>query len=319
METLLQLYESMSWVRCVEEKIAREYSNEEMRCPVHLSVGQEAVPVGVSFCLKADDHIVSAHRSHAHYLARGGSLEKMFGEILGRVTGCARGKGGSMHLFDLAVNVTAAVPIVGSSIPIGTGIGLGLKQQGKGGVVVVYLGDGATEEGCFAESLDFASLMNLPIIFVCENNHFSVYTPLDRRQSPNRNLQKICLGHGVKYFKSDGNDVRKVVDTMNEASKFVQFESKPVFLDFETFRWLEHCGPNWDDHLGYRDESVVKQWIKRCPLKNAEKELLEMGVSHQQLNQISEKNNKIVDEVFEACRLSKFPHVSELYEHVYSS
>ena len=169
-KNIKKMYNDMVWIRRIEEKIASEYSKQEMRCPVHLSIGQEAVPVGVSSCLDLDDHIVSAHRSHAHYLAKGGSLEKMLAELFGKVSGCARGKGGSMHLIDLNVNMTAAVPIVGSSISIGTGIGLGLKQNKSSAKVAVYFGDGATEEGVFSESLDFASLFGLPVLFVCEDN-----------------------------------------------------------------------------------------------------------------------------------------------------
>ena len=155
------LYAEMLYIRMLEEEIAARYHDQEMRCPVHLSIGQEAVPVGISATLRPEDHVVSAHRSHAHYLARGGDLRAMLAEIHGKEAGCAGGRGGSMHLIDLDVNVTAAVPIVGSSISIGTGVAFGLQIQQKQGRVVVYFGDGATEEGAFAESLDFAALHDL--------------------------------------------------------------------------------------------------------------------------------------------------------------
>ena len=191
MEKSFKLYSEMQRIRLIEQRISEEYSKQEMRCPVHLSIGQEAVPVGISEILSVEDHVVSAHRSHAHFLAKGGDLNKMISELFGKVTGCAGGKGGSMHLIDPEVNVTAAVPIVGSSISIGTGVGFGLKKLGQDNIVVVYFGDGATEEGAFSESLDFAALFELPVLFVCENNFYSVYTNLMARQAVGRNLQKF--------------------------------------------------------------------------------------------------------------------------------
>ena len=174
-------------IRMVEETISRRYSEWKMRCPVHLSIGQEAPAVGVMENLKKEDKIVTAHRSHAHYLAKGGNLNSMIAELYGKETGCAKGKGGSMHLIDLKAGVTAAVPIVGSTIPIGVGLSWSIKLERKKNIVVIFFGDGATEEGVFQESLDFASLHNLPVLFVCENNEFSVYSHLSKRQSKKRN------------------------------------------------------------------------------------------------------------------------------------
>ena len=172
----IQLYEEMLRIRLIEEAIANEYSNQEMRCPIHLSIGQEAIAVGVSALLSKHDLALSAHRSHAHYLAKGGDLKLMLSELYGKETGCAKGKGGSMHLFDLKAGLIAAVPIVGSTIPIGVGVAWQKVRKNIPGIVVIYFGDGASEEGVFSESLDFASLKNLPVLFVCENNLYSVYS-----------------------------------------------------------------------------------------------------------------------------------------------
>ena len=316
--TLIDLYRGMSWIRKVEEKIAAEYSKQEMRCPVHLSIGQEAVPVGISQCLLQEDHVVSAHRSHAHYLAKGGSLEKMLGELFGKVVGCARGKGGSMHLVDLDVNVTAAVPIVGSSISIGTGIGFGLKQQQRNNKVAVYFGDGATEEGVFAESVDFAVLMDLPVLFVCENNFYSVYTPLHARQGKERKLQAICEGHGIRSFYGDGNNVEEVVRITQEAVVYMDRENKPALLEFDTYRWLEHCGPNWDDHLGYREEGELQKWMERCPIQKIKASLAEQGVGEDQLQEIDATHDKKIEKAFAFARESAFPEITELHQHIYA-
>ena len=197
-------------MRKVEEKIVSEYVNREMRCPVHLSIGQEAVSAAICANLNKSDQIVSAHRSHFHYLAKGGNLSKMISELYGKDTGCAGGKGGSMHLIDINAGVIAAVPIVGSTIPIGVGLAWGNKLKNSKKIVVVFIGDGATEEGVFFESLNFAALHKLSVLFVCENNLYSVYTPLYKRQSKNRDIIKIANSFGIEGSRMDGNDVENI-------------------------------------------------------------------------------------------------------------
>ena len=208
--TSKELYFSMLRIRMVEEKIAELYSEQEMRCPVHLSIGQEAVAVGVCEHLHSQDIIMSAHRAHAHYLAKGGNLKSMLAELYGKSTGCSMGKGGSMHLVDLNSGFFAAVPIVGSTIPIAVGVAWAFKMKKSSNVVAVFLGDGATEEGVFFESLDFASLKNVPILFVCENNLYSVYSQLDVRQAKGRKLSALAESHGIKSFSGNGNNVDEV-------------------------------------------------------------------------------------------------------------
>lgn len=316
---MLDLYEKLLFIRLVEERIASEYSHQEMRCPVHLSIGQEAVPVGVSANLLPIDHVVSAHRSHAHYLAKGGNLRSMLCEIYGKADGCAGGKGGSMHLIDHSVNLTAAVPIVGSSISIGTGIGFGLKSAQNGAIVCVYFGDGATEEGAFSESLDFAAKFDLPVLFVCENNFFSVYTHIDDRQSPDRCLETICRGHGIEVFKTNGNDVLQVKEVSGSAIRRVREDLKPAILLADTYRWLEHCGPNWDDHLNYRDATDVQNWIDRCPLKSLSEKLHKLDENSSKLiTDIKIRLTLEIDEAFSHAKSSSFPAASELYTNIYA-
>ena len=184
----INLLKVMMRIRAVEEKIAAEYNQQKMRCPTHLSIGQEAVPSAISSCINKNDFAVSTHRGHAHYLAKGGDLKAMIAEIYGKETGCSKGKGGSMHLIDTKVGFMGTSAIVGNSIPVGVGLALSSKLKKSDQICVVYLGDGAVEEGVFYESLNFAILKDLRVLFVCENNLYSVYSSLDVRQPKNRKI-----------------------------------------------------------------------------------------------------------------------------------
>ena len=304
------LYRNMLRIRMVEEKIAKLYSEQEMRCPVHLSIGQEAPAVGVCALLNKKDIVLSAHRAHAHYLAKGGDLKAMIAELYGKETGCAMGKGGSMHLIDLHVGFFAAVPIVGSTIPIATGVAWAFKMKKENNIAVVFLGDGATEEGVFFESLDFANLKSIPILFVCENNFYSVYSNLEVRQAKNRDISKLVGSHGIKSYKGNGNDINQVYDLSDKAIKYIKKNKEPAFLEFETFRWLEHCGPNWDDDLEYRKDDELKLWMEKCPVKNFENKILKKGFIHENdVNIYKEKINTEIEEAFLFAKNSPFPTI----------
>lgn len=264
-----QLYQLAMRIRAVELVIAERYSEQEMRCPVHLSVGQELVPAAFGLMFDAEsDACFSAHRNHAHYLGVRGDLTAMFGELLGKRFGCAGGKGGSMHLIDPSAGLKGAVPIVGSSIPMAVGYAHAQKIQNNQGITLVFLGDGATEEGVFSESLDYASLNSLRIIFVIEANRYSVYTGVEKRQSSARDIMDISNAHGVEAIRADGYDVAAVIDLVSSAMNSTRTNWRPMTLQFDTYRWLEHCGPNDDDNLGYRPAGELQSWIDRCPLKH---------------------------------------------------
>ncbi|MAI83618.1 MAG: acetoin dehydrogenase [Rickettsiales bacterium] len=315
----LNLFTQMLRIRRIEEFISMQYKFNKMRCPVHLSIGQEAVPVGICSELKKTDYTVSAHRSHAHYLAKGCNLKKMISELFGKFNGCASGKGGSMHLIDPRAGQIAAVPIVGSSISIGTGVGWAVKLKKINKIVCIFFGDGATESGAFLESLNFASLHNLPIIFVCENNFYSVYSDLSVRQSRNRSILGIAKAHGIKTFKGNGNDILTVNNIAKTAIKYLKENLKPVFIEFKTFRWLEHCGPNWDDHLKYRKKGELNKWMKNCPIDKIKKILLNKKILNSAEIEILE--NKIQKEIFDAFKCaerSHFPKKEELFTNIYS-
>ena len=262
-----RLYRGMLRIRLVEEGIAALYPEQQMRCPVHLCIGQEAVAEGVCATLGRDDLALSGHRSHGHYLAKGGDLRAMLAEIYGRATGCCGGKGGSMHLVDRRAGFLGATPIVASTIPIAVGAAFGSVLRGERRVVVAFFGEGATEEGAFHEAVNFAALKRLPVVFVCENNLFSVYSPLSVRQPVGRSLGLLARGHGMQAAHGDGNDVLSVHALTGEAVLRARAGGGPTLLEFDTYRWREHCGPNYDNDIGYRTEEEFLHWRRQCPLE----------------------------------------------------
>lgn len=272
-EILLGFYRDMLRIRMVEEKIAELYPEQKMRCPVHLCIGQEATAVGVCANLSVEDYVMSAHRSHGHYLAKGGDLNAMLAELCGKGTGCSRGIGGSMHLMDLAAGFLGSVPIVAATIPIAVGAAFGSVMRSESRVTVVFFGEAATEEGVFHESLNFAALKQLPVVFVCENNLYSVYSPLSVRQPASRDLVRLAEGHDVESHQGDGNDVVEVCRLAKRAVQKAREGGGPSFLELKTYRWREHCGPNYDNDLGYRTESEFLEWKTRCPIARLKEQL----------------------------------------------
>ncbi len=314
-----ELFYEMLRIRKVEESISKNYSEWKMRCPVHLSIGQEAPAVGIIKNLSKKDKIVTAHRSHAHYLAKGGNLNAMIAELYGKETGCAKGKGGSMHLIDLKAGVTAAVPIVGSTIPIGVGLSWSMKLRKKKNIVAIFFGDGATEEGVFQESLDFSSLHSLPVLFVCENNDYSVYSHISKRQSKKRNILKIAKAIGIDGTKISGNDVIKIFNSTNRIVKKMKKNPKPHLILIDTFRHLEHCGPNNDDHLAYRSKIYINKWLKKDPLNKIQKDIINYKyLKKNDLENIDKKINKEIMSAFKFAETSKFPTKKFLFKDVYA-
>lgn len=315
----IQLYKELVRIRSVEYAIAEKYSEQKMRCPIHLSIGQEAIAVGICANLKKKDKVFTAHRSHAHYLAKGGSLKKMIAELYGKFTGCAKGKGGSMHLIDTYSGVLGAVPIVGSTIPIGTGAAWAEKLNNSKNIVVIFFGDGATEEGVFQESLDYAALRQLPVLFVCENNGYSVYSSIEKRQSPNRSILRIAKATGVDGLHLDGNDVLKIFKKSKELITKIKKNKRPFLLLLDTFRYLEHCGPNNDDNLGYRSKKYIDFWLSRCPIKKIEKNLIKENILTKKIIiNLTQVINSEIKKSFIFAENSKFPKKNELYKDIYA-
>ena len=315
----LKLLREMYLVRLVEEEIAARYPGEQMRCPVHLSIGQEGVPAGFALAVRDTDFAVSTHRGHAHYLAKGGDLGAMIAEIYGKSTGCSKGKGGSMHLIDLSVRFMGSTAIVGNSIPIGVGLGLSSQLRVEDDVSCIFLGDGAVEEGVFFESLNFAAVKKLPVLFVCENNLYSVYSPFRVRQPESRSIARMVEAFGVKSVQADGNDAELVYQTLTEAFREIRNGGGPVFIEFSTYRWREHCGPSFDDDLGYRSDEEVAYWKLRDPIKlltdKLSREVSDFDViSNEMISQLKAK----IKIAFKFAEDSPFPDPSEAFTGVYS-
>jgi len=318
LSNVYNLYKKILRIRLIETEISKKYFDQKIRCPIHLSIGQEAVAVAVCSNLKKKDTVITTHRSHAHYLAKGGDLKKMIAELYGKVTGCTKGRGGSMHLVDYKYNINATVPIVGSSIPIGVGIAWANKMKKNKDIVVIFFGDGATEEGTFLESIDFASLHDLKILFVCENNKYSVYSNIRKRQSNLRSITEIANSVGIESTKNKDHNTINMFIAVKKAMNKILKKSKPHFMEIDTFRFLEHCGPNDDDHLNYRDKNEISNWHKKDQIKYLETYLFKKKYLNQsKKKKIIEKIKTEVDKAFIFAENSSYPKKSDLLNYIY--
>jgi len=315
----LRFLRDMLLIRRAEEAMTERYAEEKMRCPIHLSIGQEATSVGVCGALRRSDYVVGTHRSHAPYLAKGGDLQGMVSELYGRATGCAAGKGGSMHLVDRAAGVLGTTPIVGGSIPVAVGAAFGSWLQGEKRVTAVFFGEGATEEGVFAESINFASLKKLPVVFVCENNLYSVYSHLRVRQPASRSRVAMAEANGVPGAFADGNDVEAVYWAARKAVDRARRGGGPTFLELPTYRWREHCGPSYDNDLGYRTPAEFRKWKARCPLARYEDRLLRDRVlTAKGLERLRARVRGDVDKAYDRADRDPFPNIRELTTDIYA-
>jgi len=314
---LISLFSSMLRIRMLEEKIAELYSEQEMRCPVHLCTGQEAVPAGVCSHLTEEDFVFSGHRSHGHYLAKGGNMKRMLAEIYGKVTGCCKGKGGSMHLIDTSAGFLGSAAIVSGMIPVAVGAALGSKMQNKKNVTVVFFGDAAVEEGVFHESINFAALWKLPVLFACENNLYATYSHIRSRQ-PDREIYSMVQGYGIDSIQVNGNDVISIYEQTRNALSQIKEDKGPVFMEFKTYRWREHCGPNYDNHIGYRDEKEFWKWENRCPIKRLKKIIIAQQIfTDKDLHYITKEISEEIEAAFTFARESLFPGKEELLDNIY--
>jgi TPP-dependent pyruvate/acetoin dehydrogenase alpha subunit len=312
-----KIFEVCSLIRLTELEISKKYSESKMRCPVHLSVGQEGVPAVLSTLLLKNDFAVSTHRSHAHYICKGGSIRKMIAEIYGKSTGCSGGKGGSMHLVDKKKGFMGSSSIVGNSIPIGVGLGMSLKLKKNKNISVIFLGDAAVETGSFFESVNFAIIKKLPVVFICENNLYSVYTPLKDRQPQNRKIFKMVEGLGIKSFHFDGSKPLSFAPKLKKILNNVRNDSQPCFVEFSTYRYLEHCGPFNDDDLKYRSRAELKKWSLKDPYLNLKNILSTNLKLKKYLYNVEKKNIRNIKSAFKFAEKSKFPNKNDLFTNVY--
>lgn len=312
----LQKWRAMLRIRRAEEAIARLVERGEARCPCHLYIGQEAVAVGVCAALTESDTVWGGHRSHGHYLAKGGSLEGLFAEVLGRASGCAGGRGGSMHLAAPEVGILGTVPIVAGTVPLAAGAALAAKMQGGPQVAVAFLGDGAMEEGHVQETLNLAALYALPLILVCENNLYASHLHWRERRLLD-NLDGSGAWLGVPGERVDGNDVEAVYQAMLRATARARAGGGPTLLECRTFRWKGHVGASEDLDVGVRRRGELAQWLERDPLEVVARRL---GGAPAMAARRAELEAAIDDEIqraLEAARRAPAPAADRLLDHVF--
>lgn len=317
-ELFWKLYRDMKRIRMAEDTIADNYYNEvrEMHTPLHLCCGQEAVAVGVCGQLEKEDVIFSNHRSHGHYLAKGGSLNQMIAELFSKETGCCRGKGGSMHLVDREAGVALCSSIVAGNVPIATGYAMGFRQRGEAHAAVSFFGDGASEEGAVYESVCFAKIHRLPIVYVCENNLYAVSTGYDVRE-PLRNVSekfRTILPTRI----TDGNDVLAVRDTFRECLEAARNGQGPALMECLTYRTRDHSNVWTGVERGYQPQAEWDAWKEKDPILRLERELAKRGwMDAERKSGIDGEIAKELAEAFAFARQSALPDESSLYENLW--
>lgn len=302
--TAKKLYRMLYYIRYVEDLIGKEYQAGMMKCPVHLYTGQEAIASGVALNLTDNDYVTSNHRSHGHYLAKGGDLKKLLAEIYCLPTGCTGGWGGSQHPFAPEVGILGTSAIVSGGIPFATGIAQALKWQGRADISVVFFGDGATEEGNFYESLNYAAIHSLPVLFICENNGLAVHSPLKNRRPTQFELIKIAQSLGVESVQVDGNDAVGVYSTARYVTASMRSTPKPYFIEAVTYRWKGHVSPDEDHGERYRTPEDIARWKQFCPLESfAGIFLTHHNLTLSDIRLIQNETNNHVDAVVEEIKL----------------
>jgi TPP-dependent pyruvate/acetoin dehydrogenase alpha subunit len=317
-EQLTGLYKTMVRIRMVEDRIAEEYKFDEIKTPIHLSIGQEAIAAGVCFHLKPEDYLFGTHRSHAQYLAKGGDLKKMIAELYLRKTGCSGGRGGSMHLVAPELGILGSTAIVGGDLPLGTGTALASKLRGDGKITAVFFGDGAADEGTFHESIGFAALKKLPVLYICENNHYAINSNETARHH-NLNIAEWAVGYGIPSRQIDGNDVLTVSKYAEEAAEGCRAGNGPYFLECITYRWKGHIGTVDDVGGGYRPEDEHRYWLSKDPVRWYEEYLRSLGLWDDRAEEaLRAETGREIQKAFEFAQSSPKPSPEELEEHVFS-
>ena len=320
LEKLLDLYRAMLRIRLCEEAFVPGIRSGEIRCPVHLCSGQEAVAVGVCDALTGTDVVFGSHRSHGHYLAKGGDLGRMVAEVLCKSTGCAGGRGGSMHVIDRAVGMLGAAPIVGGTIAFAVGAAYAARVRGSTDVAVSFFGDGATGEGVLYEAMNLAAVKKLPAIFVCENNLYSTHLPI-REIRANEEIWKVGEPLGLWTRRVDGNDVLAVRTAAAEAVARTRSGKGPAFLECATYRLRGHVGPDDNvqgSHVDIRPAEEIERWRQRDPIPRLAA-LIEAGHPEgaRRIAAIQTDAEEEVAEAFSAAQAAPFPPGEEVAQHVF--
>ena len=316
-EVLRELYRVMLKIQKVELKIAEHYHEDEMHTPVHLCLGQEAIAAGICANLQKSDLVFSNHRGHGHYIAKGGDIRAMVAELYNRLTGCSKGRGGSMHLVDTAVGVPGTSSIVAGSIPIATGAALAATLKKDNTVSVSFFGDAAVEEGVVYESINFALLKMLPVVYVCENNFYAVFSPLSKRQAKDE-IYRRFEGLSIPSYQVDGNNVIEVYRTARKVIENARQGGGPSFVECRTYRLRDHHGPTSGVEVGYRTQQEVDEWSARCPVNNFGRFLREQNImSASEMEEIASSLDREVDDAFQFARNSPLPNGDDVLKYLF--
>ncbi|MFC1942402.1 thiamine pyrophosphate-dependent dehydrogenase E1 component subunit alpha [Chloroflexota bacterium] len=319
-QTLRSVYTMMLRMRRFEERVAGLITEpSEINCPVHLYTGEEAIAAGVCANLRKDDYVFSTHRSHGHYIAKGGDIKTLMAELFCRTTGCSRGRGGSMHLVSPEMGLPGSTAIVAGSVPLAVGTALASYLQDKDTISAVFFGDGATNEGVWYESLNFSSLKKLPVIFICENNLYSTHMPISACLADTA-IYKKADAFGIPGVRIDGNNVFEVYETAKKAIEGARRGEGPTLIECMTYRWRGHVGPNYDLEKGLRSKKDLDYWMNKCPLIALESVLIEQNImSETEITRIGQEIDKEIEEAITFAGESPYPDPNELLNNVYKS
>ncbi len=314
---LLELLQQMLLIRRFEEKIIEVYPVQDMKTPVHLYIGEEAIAAAVCINLKKEDYIFTTHRSHGHCLAKGMDPGILLAEFYGRKTGCCKGKGGSMHPAMPECGILGTTAIVGGGIALATGTALAAKMKKTDQVSVVFFGDGAADEGIFHESLNFAALKKLPVVFVCENNFYAVNSHQSARQ-PDVDIAQRAGGYGMEGIQLDGNETLDIYRAARDIIQKARSGGGPTLLECRTYRWKGHVGPDCDYEKGCRPKCELEEWIDKCPIEKYKNYLLENQViSENEIQNLLKETDSKIESAFKFAKESPFPGNEELLTDIY--
>ncbi|MFC1900655.1 thiamine pyrophosphate-dependent dehydrogenase E1 component subunit alpha [Chloroflexota bacterium] len=313
---LIDMYRTMLTIRRFEERVSKEFIEDNIPGYVHVYIGEEAVATGVCMNLQKSDRIVSHHRGHGHCIAKGADIKRMMAEIYGKKTGYCKGKGGSMHIADFSIGMLGANGIVGAGLPIAVGAAAAAQLEGNGKVAVVFFGDGGTHEGEFHETMNLASIWKLPLIFVCENNYYSAFSRAEDTIAIDE-IYKRAEAYSMPGMAVDGNDVVAVYEAAKGLVERAREGGGPSFLECRTYRWHGHFETKMPMEIRPADE--VEAWKKKCPVAAMERKLIKTGISTEK--DIEEIQNQVMVQIDDAVKYaveSPFPEPEDALEDVYA-
>ncbi len=316
--TLLDLYRTMVVIRAFEEKVQDLYARGHIPGLAHLYIGEEAVAAGVCANLGPEDYITSTHRGHGHVIAKGADLNPMMAELYGKITGYCKGKGGSMHIADVDIGILGANGIAGGGLPIATGAGLSAKVLGNGRVTVCFFGDGTSNNGTFHESLNFASVHKLPVVYVCENNGYGISVP-QRQHQAIEDISVRAMGYGMPGKTVDGNDVLAVYQAAKKAVERARAGEGPTLLECKTYRYRGHHEGDPNQGGRYRSKQEIQKWLAKDPIGRFEKLLLQNKIlTKAGRKKIAQEAARQVEDAVRFAEASPFPAVEEMYEDIFA-